>query len=200
MKNTLTLLTFLLFVFCGYSQDITDDSFKSNYNNLLEELTNENWTKSDEICTKLLSFTEEKDSLETENMVLRYMKIYCVAGLLNEKKITKDEAFKKTEFLKNKEMIMPAHPFNPNGYVNSTHFYSEEKDTFFSGVNNQAGTQIFSFEYVKIKNGIKETEKELTGKSIALKGKLSEISVAGNMFPRFNLKFTEGEYQIVENE
>ncbi len=70
--------------------------------------------------------------------------------------------------------------------------------TFFTGVNNAAGTQIFSFEYVKIEKGIKETKSELEGKYVTLKGQLNEISVEGITLPRFKLKFINGDY-IVDN-
>ena len=66
------------------------------------------------------------------------------------------------------------------------------------GVNNAKGTQIFSFEYVKIEKGIKETQNELEGKNITLKGELKEISVEGNMLPRFKMKFIKGDYIIEE--
>ncbi len=63
-------------------------------------------------------------------------------------------------------------------------------------MNNAAGTQIFSFEYVKIENGIKESESELEGKYITLEGLLNEIIVEGNILPRFKLKFINGNYRI----
>ncbi len=50
-----------------------------------------------------------------------------------------------------------------------------------------------------IKNKIKETSQELEGKFIVLKGKLNEITVEGNMLPRFKLKFIDGDYEIQEN-
>ena len=94
---------------------------------------------------------------------------------------------------------MPAHPFNSKCFVNCTHFKDDEENTFFTGVNNAKGTNIMSFEYVKIETGIKESESELEGKYISLKGVLNEISVEGNMLPRFKLKFIKGDYSI-QNE
>ncbi len=199
MKQNLVKLIIIFFTISGYSQNIINENFETNFNDLLENLNNENWIKAEKLSTDLLNFAEKIDTMDTEKKVLRYIKIYTVAGLLNEKSITKKEALEKTEYLKGKEMIMPAHPFNSKCYVNCTHLNEDEENTFFSGVNNQKGTQIFSFEYVKIKDKIKETKEELEGKFIVLKGKLNEITIEGNMFPRFKLKFINGDYEIQEN-
>lgn len=198
-QKALTLIILFLTINC-YSQNITKENFESNFNSLLENLNTENWENAEKVCTNLLKYAEPIKSMETEKEVLRYIKIYSVAGLLNEKKITKTEALGKTEYLNGKKMIMPAHPFNSKCYVNCTHLNEDEENTFFTGVNNQNGTQIFSFEYVKIKGKIKETKEELEGKLIVLKGILNEISVEGNMLPRFKLKFINGEYNIQENK
>ena len=199
MKKNLVQLIIIFFTIGGYSQNIKNENFETHFNDLLENLNNENWIKAEKLSTDLLNFAEKNDTMDTEKKVLRYIKIYTVAGLLNEKSITKKEALVKTEYLKGKEMIMPAHPFNSKCYVNCTQLNEDEENTFFSGVNNQKGTQIFSFEYVKIKDKIKESKEELEGKLIVLKGKLNEISVEGNMLPRFKLKFINGDYEIQEN-
>ena len=195
----LVKLMLMFFTMCGFSQNITSENFETNFNDLLDNLNNENWLEAEKISGELLNFAEKNDSMDTEKKVLRYIKIYTVAGLLNQKSITKKEALEKTEYLKGKEMIMPAHPFHSQCYVNCTHLSEDEENTFFSGVNNQKGTQIFSFEYVKIQDKIKESKEELEGKLIVLKGKLNEISVEGNILPRFKLRFINGEYEIQEN-
>jgi hypothetical protein len=170
--------------------------FEDNYNLLMENLSSENWTKSEKLTKELLDYVEPIDSMQTEKKVLRYIYIYATAGLLNEKKLTKNEALNKVKFLQSKEMIMPTHPFNSKCYVNCTNLNEDETNTFFTGVNNAKGTQIFSFEYVKIENGIKEPKSELEGKNITLKGELNEITVEGNMLPRFRLKFINGDYIV----
>lgn len=192
------LITFLITNFC-FSQKNNSSKFEDNYNLLMENLSNENWIKSEKLAKELLEITEPIDSMQTEKKVLRYIYIYSTAGLLNEKKLTKNEALEKVKFLQSKEMIMPSHPFNTKCYINCTHLKEDEPNTFFTGVNNAEGTQIFSFEYVKIENGIKEPQGELEGKYITLKGELNEITVEGNMLPRFNLKFIKGDY-IIENQ
>ncbi|UAY52675.1 hypothetical protein [Ferruginibacter albus] len=188
-------ITFLL-CFVSFTSFSQNTYFNTKYNALLENLEAENWVKAEKACKELLKYVEPIDSMQTEKMVLRYIYIYTNAGLLNAKKITQKEALKRTEYLQGKDMILPSHPFNSDCYVNCTHISDDDKNTFFSGVNDSKGTQIFSFEYVKIEDGIKETKEELEGKWITLKGTLNEISVEGMMFPRFKLKFINGTYKI----
>lgn len=193
------LLSILLIFYSSISFG-QNNRIDSTYSQLIDSLNAESWSSSEKICKNLLDYTETIDSLAGETMVLRYIYIYTNAGLLNEKKITQTEALNKVKYLKGKEMIMPSHPFNSNCYVNCTQLSSEDKNTFFTAVNNDAGTQIFAFEYVTIKDGIQETKEALEGNFITLKGVLNEVTVEGNMFPRFKLKFKDGEYRIVEKE
>jgi hypothetical protein len=192
------LITLIITNFC-FGQKIDSKLFEDKYNLLIENLSKEDWTKSEKLAKELLNVVEPNDSMQTEKKVLRYIYIYSTAGLLNEKKVSKNEALEKVKFLQSKEMIMPTHPFNSKSYINSTHLKENEANTFFTGVNNAEGTQIFSFEYVKIENGIKESQNELEGKNITLKGELNEIAVEGNILPRFKLKFIKGDY-ILENQ
>ena len=190
------IILFLLINSSCFSQKNDLKHFEKNYNQLVEYLSSENWPKAEKLSKQLLETVEAVDSMQTEKMVLRYIYVYANAGLLNQKKISKDQALKNVGFLQSTEMILPAHPFNSACYVNCTHLAEDSANTFFTGVNNAAGTQIFSFEYVQIENGIKESKKELEGKYVTLKGVLDEISVEGNMFPRFKLRFSHGDYRI----
>lgn len=192
-------LILIFFTIGSYAQKITTANFETNFNELLENLNEEDWQNAEKLASNLLNFAEKVEIMDHEKKVLRYIKIYTVAGLLNEGNITKNEALEKTKQLKDKEMIMPAHLFNSNCYINCTHLMEDEENTFYSMVNNQKGTQIFSFEYVKIKDKIKETKEELEGRLIILKGNLNEITVEGSILPRFKLKFIDGDYDILEN-
>lgn len=197
MKKQIIFALLFISCFC-FAQKNDNAELKTKYNLLLQYLSNEDWVKSEKLSKELLNITEANNEMETEAKVLRYMYIYSTAGLLNDKKLTKDQALKNVKFLQSKEMIMASRPFKNNCYSNCTHFDREKPNTFFTSANNKNATQIFSFEYVKIKNRIKETESELQGKYITLRGILNEISVDGNMLPRFTLKFIDGEYLIKE--
>ncbi|MCS3529533.1 hypothetical protein [Chryseobacterium sp. JUb7] len=192
MKKLIISFCFLLFT-VGFAQN---SNFKQDYNSLITYLEKENWTESEQLSQKLLQLAEAAPNMQNEKMVLRYMYLYSNVGLLNENKISKEEALKKVQFLQGKEMIMPSHPFKQNCYNNCTSLKDDDKNTFFTGVNNKKITQILSFEYVHIPNGIKESAEELEGKIIRLKGILKEITVEGNLLPRYKLRFSEGEYKV----
>jgi len=129
-------------------------------------------------------------------MVLRYMYIFSVSGLMNEGLLTKDQALQNIKFLEGKDMILASHPFHLNCTLNCTQISEDRKDTFRTCVTNNDGTQIFSFEYIEIKDGIKETVDQLEGKIIHIKANLSEVSVEGTILPIFRLNFSNGEYML----
>jgi hypothetical protein len=199
MKKTILLLLFFAMPFMVFSQKITKEDFETEYTSLLENLTSENWKEAEKTSSALLKRIESDTLYTQENKVLRYIFIYSNAGLLNQKVISKEEAYEKIKWLKGKEMSMPAHPFSSSSYINVTRLAENDKSTFMSMVNNANGTQLFSFEYITIKNGIKETAAELKGKLIVLSGTLEEISVEGNMLPRYKLIFKNGSYEVKEN-
>lgn len=174
-------------------------NFEFVYNKLMDNLSSENWNEANKICSSLLEKFGNNQNMEKENSVLKYILIYTNAGLLNAKVISKEEALKRVENLVGSYLSMPAHPFNVGCYVNCTSLVSDKKNTLFSGVNNSKGTQIFCFEYVTMKENLSETfVEQFRNKNIALSGKLKEIKVEGNIFPRYKLTFDEGTYEIVE--
>ncbi|NNT70878.1 hypothetical protein HKT18_01500 [Flavobacterium sp. IMCC34852] len=197
-KLFLSLLLFTM-PFVVFSQKISKEDFETKYTLLLENLTSEKWKEAEKTTSELLKKIENDTLFSHENKVLRYIFIYTNAGLLNQKVISKEEAYEKIKWLKGKELIMPAHPFSSDSYINVTSLAENNKSTFISMVNNANGTQLFSFEYVTIEDGIKETAAELNGKLIVLSGTLEEISVEGNMLPRYKLIFKKGSYEIIEN-
>ena len=197
-KLFLSLLLFTI-PFVVFSQKISKEDFETEYTLLLENLSSENWKEAEKTASELLKRIENDTLFSHENKVLRYIFIYTNAGLLNQKVISKEEAYEKIKLLKGKELIMPAHPFSSNSYINVTRLAENDKSIFMSMVNNANGTQLFSFEYVTIEDGIKETAAELNGKLIVLSGTLEEISVEGNMLPRYKLIFKKGSYEIIEN-
>jgi hypothetical protein len=194
--NKILLILIVLFSTNCFSQSVSKIKFEKQYENIINNLENENWKKAFKSTSKLVSKIEKDSIYRYETKVLKYILIYSTAGMLNEKELTKDQALSQVKNLKGATMVMPAHPFNSNCYVNCTQLSDERPNTFFSGVNNGKGTQIFSFEYIKIENGISETREELEGKFIILQGVLNEISVEGNIFPRFKLEFNLGKYEI----
>ncbi len=173
-------------------------NFDLEYDMLLQNLESENWADAYKRSRKLLEFAEKNDKLDQERKVLRYIQIFSSAGLLNEKIISKEEALKRVDRMKGLVMAMPAHLFRKDCHVNCTWFTEQIPNTFFTGVNNAKGTQIFAFEYVTIKDRIRETSEDLEGKYVILEGVLNEAAVEGNILPRYKLKFIDGTYEVVK--
>lgn len=189
-------LYFLFIFFVSFGTYSQETDFEKQFTLLLSRLESENWTESEKISKELLEFTSNKIDLKNEEKVLRYMFLISTSGLMNEGKITQDKALKNVLFLKNKEMILASHPFHTQCRLNCTKIAEDKKDTFYNCVTNNTGTQIFSFEYIEIKGGIKETVTELEGKSVHIKATLKDILVEGNILPRFKLNFIDGEYYL----
>lgn len=199
MKRLLLLILLIISVsFIKINAQIDNNEFEFQYNKLLESLSEEKWMNADSLTTYLINKYSGIESMEHENQVLRYISIYSTAGLLSEKLISKEKALDKASKYKGLRMVMPAHPLKKDCYVNCTHLVSDQKNTFFTGVNNAQGTQIFSFEYVKMKSPVNENYiKSLEGQNISLSGLLKDITVEGNIFPRFKMQFVAGEMNVV---
>jgi hypothetical protein len=199
MKKVITLLIISVVLNLATKAQISDAEFKKSYNSILENLSNEKWKTVNSISILLLNKIGSIDSMAHEKSVLRYIIIYANAGLLNNKEITKDEALKRAIIFKGKELSMPAHPFRKDCYVNCTHLAEDRQNTLFSAVNNSLGTQIFAFEYVKLKKDLDQaTINKIEGKNVALSGVLKDVSVQGYGLPRYKLEFEDGDIEILE--
>jgi hypothetical protein len=197
LRDMKIIVVSFLLLFGGYGAQAQSKTVPEKYQQLIELLGKEQWGQAEKNCKELLNRTETVDSFEMYTLTARYIHIFITAAQMNEKKLTQAAALARVKYLKGKEMVMPSHPFGSNCRENCTTINDKDKNSFFTIQNNEKGTQIFSFEYVKIDRGITESKEELEGRQILLKGVLDEISVEGKMLPRFKLKFTEGDY-IVE--
>ena len=197
MKSIFITLLLTVLTICVYSQQMPQEEFDIKYEELINELMAENYSAAYTNASSIYSRIENDSAYDHEQKVIRYILIYSTAGMMNNEQLTKEEALEKVIHLKGTYMIMPAHTFNENCYTNCIHI-SEDTNTFFSGVNNSDGTNILSFEYVTIADGIKHTIEEMTNKMIILEGTLDEITTEGFMFPHFSLKFSNGKYTILD--
>ena len=128
--NKILLILFVLVSINTFSQSVSKEKFEKQYENILTNLGNENWENAYKLTSKLVSKIEDDTLYNHETKVLRYILIYSTAGMLNEKILTKDEALAQVKNLKGSEMIMPAHPFNSNSYVNCTQLSDDKPNTF----------------------------------------------------------------------
>ena len=89
----LVLLTFVASI--NLDAQITQNEFEKLYNQLIDNLANENWSTADSLTTILLNRIDRIDSMKQEKQVLGYISIYSTAGLMNQNLITKEDALKK---------------------------------------------------------------------------------------------------------
>lgn len=193
MKKYIVTSLFVLLPAVSYGQKV---NFEPDYDTLLTQLQNEQWAKAFKSCDRLLKYAEPIDSMEIPTELLRYIYIYTTAGQMNEHQLTQQQALARVKGMKGKKVITPAHTFSTEVHANSTMVSGAKRDTLFSNVDNSAGTQIFSFEYAYIKDGVKEPDEELKDKLIAVRGKLEDITVEGHMLPRFRLMIGDAEYRL----
>jgi len=199
IKKTFFLIGFLFIVIFSKAQ-VSKDAFYDSYNVLMLSLGDENWVQADSIAFRLADESAQVDSLAYAHKVLNYICIYTTAALMNNDSLSQEEALVKVKKFIGADIVMPAHPAIKNCFTNCTHFCEDRSNTLFSCVNNSDGTQIFSFEYVKMKKKIndKQFDEKLAGKMVILSGKLIDIQTGGLTFPHFVLEIVDGEYEIMQ--
>ena len=193
------VVIFVLLITIKVSAQDTTDVFVSTYKILLENLQNENWKMADSLTDILLAKVDKAESTNLYNEVLYYISIFSNAGLMNQQIITKEQALNKVKKYVGCRLILPAHLFSSNTSLNCTKIDDINQNTLFSSVSNLNGTQIFSFEYVKMKDSLDESKlKQLEGKYVKMRGILKAITVEGSMLPRFKMYFEDGEMKLME--
>lgn len=163
---------------------------------LIEALKKEQWNTSAEISLKMLQ--QNTDSVNADQpAMLRYMYIKSVAGLLNQKVITKDEALEKVKSFQTLRLILAGHPILKKCGQNCIQLSADKPNTLFTNATNVKGTEIHSFEYVLFNQDITPKDmEEIEGKTGRLEGILKSVEVEGNFLPRFRLTLVNGELMV----
>jgi hypothetical protein len=122
-----------------------------------------------------------------------------VAGLLNNQKLTKNDALSKVIDFKGKVVVLATHPVFEKPNLNCIKYHDKTPNTLYVCQTNRNGTQIFSFEYAVIKKGItKDFILQKQGKNGAIAGILDNISVEGNILPRFRIQLVDAKIDFDE--
>ena len=187
---------FGLFVFCftisiSFAQSSNQDSFKQ----LVNFLNNEDWEHAAESSDRLLR-TDEGNELAS---VLRFMNIISQAGLLNKHIITKEEAQKRVNGFKGKNVTLPAHPISiKEGSLNSVLMVNNRTDTLFITATNKKATEIYAFEYIIPEKPFSaEVFKSNVNKGLRISGRLKSIIVEGNLLPRYKIIIDKAEAALL---
>jgi hypothetical protein len=183
-------LTLLLIISCITLQNIHSQSkdfdFDKKYDELLEQLSKENWKESFSLSQFLLKNIENDTSKIYACGVIRYMNILSASGLMYKQELSKTDALKKVEDHKNKLLVLPGHPVQEKGNLNCIKYIEDKPNTLFVCQTNQDGTNLFSFDYATIKLGItKDQILQHQGINAVIAGILDTISVEGSLLPRF---------------
>jgi hypothetical protein len=193
MRKKIILLLFTLLsglLINVHAQSLTHSS---EWRELIASLRNEDWQKANTLSLQLLNKTPDDEENNIGVALLRYMYIHAEAGLLNLRKVTKDEAIKTVQGFTGKLIILPSHPVSVKQAFNSIMMHNEKTDSLFITSTNNAATQIFSFEYIVLDDKWSvEDFKNSIGKIYRLGGRLKSISVEGNMLPRFRIIIDQG--------
>ena len=183
----------LIFAFTLLSQTANAQTF----DDVIKALNAEEWSRSADLFLKLLNQKSVQDDTD-EVAMLRYMYIKSVAGLLNQKVFTKEEALSRVKSFENKKLVLAGHPIlKGKRKSNCIQLASDKPNTLFTTATNSAGTEIHAFEYVMLKPKIEAEDMEkLEGKNGRLSGTLESIQVEGNFLPRFKLILVDGDLEI----
>lgn len=169
------------------------------YNYVIDALDQKDWETLDKHCTQLIKEVRSPDFADLVSIV-SYMHIHAISALMNERKISQNEAIKKAKGYKGKVLIMPGHPFKEKCMFNCLYPTKENVKVLHCTSSDEKGTLIYSFEYYEMDEALREsflTENE--GKVMKIRARLKEIEVSGQMLPRFGMRFDKVEFQIMEN-
>ncbi|RYU87261.1 hypothetical protein EWM62_16235 [Mucilaginibacter terrigena] len=192
MKKILALFVLLLMISINLkAQSITKDE---EWDKLIGYLSAEQWDGANSLSLQFLKRIPDADKDGDEAAGLRYMYILSEAGLMNEQKVTKNEAQKKVAAFAGRRVILAGHPLTSKEGFNSIQLVNDKTDTLMVTASNIKATQIFSFEYIIPKKAMPLDEfKNNAGKVYGVSGRIKSIKVEGTMFPRFKIYIDEAE-------
>jgi len=188
MRKTLFILITLLYLNSCIS---TKTKSQERWISLEESLMSEDWYNAFRQSSAILNDAESKDTNSRESAIVRYMYIITVSALMNERKITKEEAIQKVNACKNKPIATSSFGFLPRGKLGTNYItYTSDNDENDLSIThtNRNGTAIFAFQYCKFEKQLSEEEYDgLVGKRAYVFGIINNIEVQGNILPRFRI-------------
>ena len=180
---------FIVFITKANAQRLTE----KDWNILIEYLDSEDWENSSKISGIYLGMMQDDTAFVNEAAILRYMFITSLAGLMNNKKLTKDEAIKKVNDMEGYPIFSPVRPVKKKAGFNSFYLGEGSDSTIHCTNSNKKNTAIFSFDVVYLSKKITGTELDKhEGQPARVGGYIEKISIEGISLPRFRLIIKEG--------
>ncbi|WP_448702905.1 hypothetical protein ACFGVR_11170 [Mucilaginibacter sp. AW1-3] len=191
MKRLLSVILLFISVVSVKGQSLTRSA---EWPKLITALENEDWSTANQLSLTCLKRISPDMTDSGEAGMLRYMFIISEAGLMNDGKRTKDQAYKEVKGFQGHFILLAGHPTTLKFASNSIMPHNDKTDSLFVNCTNNAGTNIFSFEYIipKEKWDIDDFKANI-GKIYRAGGILKSISAEGNMLPRFRIIVSEAE-------
>lgn len=126
------------------------------YNYVIDALDQKDWETLDKHCTQLIKEVRSPDFADLVSIV-SYMHIHAISALMNERKISQNEAIKKAKGYKGKVLIMPGHPFKEKCMFNCLYPTKENVKVLHCTSSDEKGTLIYSFEYYEMDEALRES-------------------------------------------
>ncbi|MGZ3764285.1 MAG: hypothetical protein ACXVA2_06455 [Mucilaginibacter sp.] len=197
MKKIILALFFITTLLCNTSAQSLMES--KQWRDLIDNLQNENWQEANTKSLLLLNQMPNAAPDDPTAALLRTMYIHSEAGLMNDGKVTQDEAIKAVKGFTGKLIILPGHRVSLKGGLNTIKMANEKPDTLFVTETNRKGTDIFDFDYIVLDDKWSvEDFKNREGELYSLGGMVKSIAVEGHILPRFKIFIEHGIYQKYE--
>jgi hypothetical protein len=195
MKKPILLL--LLFFAITYNIQAQSPISQDQFSEVIIHLNNEDWEGADPLIRSSLDKIPADNIDDGQAAVLRYMYIITQAGLVNLKKLSKNDALKKVKDFEGHTVQLPWNKISMKQGLNKLSLVNDRTDTLFVTHTNKKGTEIFAFVYITPENKPDLTEfKQMEGRPCRFFGKLTSINVEGSMLPRFKMFISEAELEI----
>jgi hypothetical protein len=187
MKKTILLL--LLSLFATFIQvDAQELVSADQFNKLISYLEKEDWTeaaKLSESCLKQIPADKIDDDAPA---IIRYMFLTSEAGLMNEGKLSQQQALKNVKDFEGHTLTLPSLYISTKSGFNYLQPSENKTDTLHITYTNRKATDIFAFEsLVPLKPISMEEFSSQNGKLCTVSGWLKKISVEGNILPRYRI-------------
>lgn len=184
-----------------------DEIPEVDWKNLIDAVQVENWGKSRSMASEYLAkIKAENDKKQMAR--LRYILLYALAGKVDESSVNgkkSEETLARVELEKTangflgKEFFMPSREVSTDcaGKLNYVCASGEQKNVLRVTATGQAGTAIYSFEYVRLKESF--SVKKNVGKGAVLGGVLKRIEFNPNKSNVWIMRlfFEDGSVSVV---
>ena len=167
---------------------------QKDWDSIIVYLGNEGWVNADRLISASLKKCPEDQQESDITGMLRYMSIFCKAGLMNEQKISKENALENVKSFIGHSIILPGVTVSLKNGFNIVQLKNNNTDTLFITASNAKATQLFAFTYIIPANPISlDDYTKAVDKTALIKGNLQDISVEGISLPRFRIYINKAE-------